>query len=82
MPSLNITDAQFRTATQSIQNKYIRLELLNYQFQTVDSLEGVATSGSITIDANSDIRRTASITLVVKDSSFQVTPGGKIWLKS
>lgn len=80
MPSLNITDAQFRTASQSIQNKYIRLELLNYQFQTVDSLEGVATSGSITIDANSDMRRTASITLVVKDSSFQVTPGGKIWL--
>lgn len=80
MPSLNITDAQFRTASQSIQNKYIRLELLNYQFQTVDSLEGVATSGSITIDANSDMRRTASIALVVKDSSFQVTPGGKIWL--
>lgn len=80
MPSLNITDAQFRTASQSIQNKYIRLELLNYQFQTVDSLEGVATSGSITIDANSDIRRTASIVLVVKNSSFQVEPGGKIWL--
>lgn len=80
MPSLNITDAQFRTASQSIQNKYIRLELLNYQFQTVDSLEGVATSGSITIDANSDIRRTASIVLAVKDSSFQVEPGGKIWL--
>lgn len=80
MPSLNITDAQFRTASQSIQNKYIRLELLNYQFQTVDSLEGVATSGSITIDANSDIRRTASVVLVVKDSSFQVEPGGKIWL--
>lgn len=80
MPNLNITDSQYRTANQSIQNKYIRLELLNYQFQTVDGLEGVAIAGSITIDANSDMRRTASITLVVKDSSFQVDPGGKVWL--
>lgn len=80
MPGLNITSEQFRTARQSIQSRYIKIELLNYQFQTVDSLEGKCTAGSITIDANSDIRRTGNITLIVNDSTFEVEPGGKIWL--
>ena len=65
---------------QSIQSRYIWLELLNYNFQTVDELSGVAVSGSITIDANADVRRTGSIELVVKDSTFEVQSGGKIWL--
>lgn len=80
MPSLNITEGQFRTSMQNIQNRYIRLELLNFQYQTVDSLEGVCTAGSFSIDANSDIRRTGSVTLVVTNSSFEVASGGKIWL--
>lgn len=80
MAGLNITNEQFQTTLQSIQNRYIKIELLNYQYQTVDMLEGVAIEGNITIDANSDIRRTASISLVVNDSSFNVQPGGKVWL--
>lgn len=80
MPSLNITDGQFRSALQNIQSRYIRLELLNFQYQTVDTIEGVCTSGNFAIDANSDIRRTGSIVLVVTDSSFEVASGGKVWL--
>ena len=80
MAGLNITTEQLRTIKQSIQNRFIRLELLNYEFQTVDNLEGIVTSGSLTIDANSDIRRTASVVLTIMDSSFEVKSGGKIWL--
>lgn len=80
MPNLNITDGQFRSALQNIQSRYIRLELLNFQYQTVDTIEGVCTSGSFTIDANSDIRRTGSVVLVVTDSSFEVASGGKVWI--
>lgn len=80
MPSLNITSSQFRTVSQNIQTKFIRLELLNYQFQIVDNLEGVALSGDVTINANSDIRRTAGMEIVVADSSFEVQSSGKIWL--
>lgn len=78
--ALNITEQQYRTALQGIQSRYVWLELLNYNFQTVDELSGVAVSGSITIDANADVRRTGSIELVVKDSTFEVQSGGKIWL--
>lgn len=80
MPSLNITTTQFQAAMQNIQSRYVKLELLNYQYQTVDSIEGVCTSGSISVDANSDIRRTGSIVLVVNNSTFEVEPGGRVWL--
>lgn len=78
---MSITSEQFATALQNIQSRYIKIELLNYQFQTVDSLEGICTSGSISIDANADIRRTGSITLAIKDGTFQVNSGSQIWLK-
>lgn len=80
MAGFNITSTQFQTALQNIQSRYIKLELLNYQFQTVDSLEGICMGGSISIDANSDIRRTGSLSLVVIGSTFDVQPGGQIWL--
>ena len=81
MAGFNITSAQFQTSLQNIQSRYIQLELLNYQFQTVDIIDGVCISGSINIDANADIRRTASISLVVNSSTFDVQSGGKIWLE-
>lgn len=80
MPLLRVTNNQFNTALQTIQNRFIALELLNYNYQIVDTLEGVAIDGAINIDANSDIRRTASLKIVVNDSSFNVASGGKIWL--
>lgn len=80
MAGFQITSNQFNTSLQNIQSRYIKLELLNYQFQTVDNIEGVCTGGSISIDANSDVRRTGSVELVITDSSFEVTPGGKIFL--
>lgn len=80
MPNLNITDGQFRSVMQNIQSRYIRLELLNFQYQTVDTVEGICTSGSFSIDANSDIRRTGNIVLVVTNSSFEVASGSKVWL--
>lgn len=80
MAGFNITSTQFQTALQNIQSRYIRLELLNYQFQTVNSLEGIATGGSISIDSNADVRRTGTVSLIVTSSSFDVQPGGQIWL--
>lgn len=80
MGTLNISATQYRLPLQNIQDRYVRLELLNYKYQTVDRIEGVCTGGSIAIDANSDVRRTGSVTLVVTDSSFQVGADTKIWL--
>lgn len=78
--SNQITQSQYNTAHQNIRNTYIKVNLLNFQFLTVDSLEGNLLKGSVSIDANSDMRRTCNIELVVTDSSYNVQAGGKIWL--
>lgn len=78
--SNQITQSQYNTAHQNIRNTYIKVNLLNFQFLTVDSLEGNLLKGSVSIDANSDMRKTCNIELVVTDSSYNVQAGGKIWL--
>lgn len=45
---------------------YCRLELLDYDLNVIDNLEGLAIDGSLTIDADSDIRRTFSCTIHLK----------------
>ena len=63
-----------------VRNQRIKVDLLNFNFQTINSLEGKVTDGSISIDATSDIRRTCNITLVVENSENILAPGGEVWL--
>lgn len=76
----DITASQYRIVNQRIRNKYIKINLLNFNYLIVDTLEGNAIEGSININGSSDIRRTCNISLVLTDSSFNVESGGKIWL--
>lgn len=78
--ALPITNDQYRTSQQPYRDVRIKINLLNYNYQIVDSFEGYCTSGSITVNAESELRRTASITMVVTDKSFNPQPGGKIFL--
>lgn len=76
----NVTQSQYNVAKQSIRNVYVRIEVLNFKFFPVDSIEGKCVSGSISIDANSDIRRTCSLSFVVTDDSLKIHSGGQIFL--
>lgn len=78
--ALPITNDQYRTSQQPYRTVRIKINLLNYNYQIVDSFEGYCTGGSITVNAESELRRTASITMVVTDKSFNPQPGGKIFL--
>ena len=75
-----ISESKYRTVKQTIQNRHVKFLLLNNNLQTLDELSGNVISGSFTVDANADIRRTGSLDLVVTDSTFEVEPGGRIWL--
>ena len=75
-----ITQAQYNTAKQSQRNISIRINLLNFSKQIIDSIEGQVISGSLTSDANSNMRNTCDIQMVVTDSSFNVETEGKIWM--
>lgn len=74
------TQTDYELAQLKTKSVRIKVDVLNFDFQTVNSLEGRVVDGSITIDANSDIRRTCSLTLTVDKSSQMITPGGEIWL--
>lgn len=80
MAYVNFTASELNVVKQRIQQKYAKIELLNSDFQVVDSLEGVTLNGSTTIDANSDMRRNATVKFVITNNDFEVESGGKIWL--
>lgn len=78
--SIQITESQYSTSIQPLRNVHVKVNLLNFSYLVVESLEGNVISGNITEDANSDLRRVCDISLVVTNSTFNVQPGGKIWL--
>ena len=75
------TQLEYNLSKQNTRIKYFKIVLLNYRFQNVGELTGdTIESPSFAIDANSDIRRTCSITFTPRDSSFDISQGNKIWL--
>lgn len=78
---MNITQDMKDVCFQPSRKIHIKIELLNFQFKVVDELSGIAIDiPSTTEDAESDIRRTCNVSMVVKDSTLELQPGGKIWL--
>jgi hypothetical protein len=59
---------------------YAKLELLDKEFKTVETIEGEVVEDNYSIDAESDIRRTYNVTLIVKDSALLIGSDRKIWL--
>lgn len=77
-----ITKEMYDVLNQPYRTLHAKIELLNFQFLTIDEIQGVVTDGSLRVDANSDIRNTCDIEMVVKGNSYKIEPGGKIWLNS
>ena len=75
-----VTNLQYQTSNQTNRNLFIRVNLLDFNYFVVDSLEGYILEGNVSINANSNIRRTCNVSFVVKNSSFNIEAGGKIWL--
>lgn len=48
---------------------YCRIDMLNKDFATIDSLDGVVIDGSISVDSESDVRRTFNATLYLGKNS-------------
>lgn len=81
------TKGQLEVLDQSIRKKRIRIEVENLQFKTIDTIEGLCSEGSINLDANSDNRRSCSLTLIVDDRYTDIVEkkylpqkNGLIWL--
>lgn len=74
------TRDDFQLLKQSVKNIYSRIELLNENFTVIDEIQGYVTSGSISINANSDIRRTCSLSMVLANKSVLRGAERIIWL--
>lgn len=75
-----VSQKEYNVSTQKNRNLYFKINLLNFDMLVVEELSGVVLSGTFTSDATSDIRNTLDVSLVVKDASFNVAVGGKIWI--
>src|SRR5574344_1216844 len=73
---MNITQENQATAMQRVRNLSINVYLLNSNMQIVNQLSGKVIAGNISIDANSDIRRTCNIDMVINGAEFDI----EIWV--
>ena len=78
---MNIDQREYNVTKQRGRIIHTKINILNFDFQIVGEVSGVVLDGSsYNIDATSDIRRTCNISLIPKDSTFDITYGGKIWM--
>lgn len=78
--ALNISQNDYNVIQQKIIKKYIRLDLLDFNYNVVNEISGDLTNLSVSVNADSDLRRSCSVSLVVRDSSYNLVLGGQIWL--
>lgn len=64
---------------QSDKKLFYKLELLNEDMKVIDMIEGNLINDNLSINSNSDIRRTYSCELFVKDSTFDIGYDKRIW---
>ena len=75
------TQLEYSLTKKRQRREQIKINLLNYKFQIVDEISGVVVGQPrFSNVATNDIRRTCDITLIPKDSSYNIDYGSKIWL--
>lgn len=63
--------AQYNTAVQRYRDISIKIELLDFNYYIIDEISGIVTSATFSINADSDIRRTCNVDMVLKDEYSQ-----------
>lgn len=68
-PYLKDADFLYLADTQRLQNQFVKLTLLDWDENPLEEIQGIATGGTISLNGNSAVRRTCSLTMTVKDIS-------------
>lgn len=79
---LNINQEDFNVVKQPFINKYLKLNVLNFNLSVVNEISGNLISFDVSVNADSDLRRSCSVSFVVTDSSFEPEPGSQVWLNN
>lgn len=76
----NVTLTDMTLLNQRTKETFIRLELLDSTTnQILDYFDSLVISGTLSISADSNIRRTLDVTLFMKDNTLIVGENGKVW---
>jgi len=75
-----VTQEDINTLYQGQQEIRLKVELLDSNFKTLDSLEGVIISDNYLEDSESLHRRVYSCDIVITDSTFIIGKNKKIWM--
>lgn len=65
---------------QTVLKIKVKAEILDIAFKTIDTLDGELIEDSFSINAESDIRRTANLVLLAQDDLYILGSKTKIWL--
>lgn len=70
-----LKNSTFLQKVDRLKNKeqYVKITVLNYDETPIQSIEGRATGGSITLDGNSSVRRTCNLSLVAYNGDNDLT---------
>lgn len=79
---LNINQEDFNVVKQPFINKYLKLNVLNFNLSVVNEISGNLISFDVSVNADSDLRRSCSVSFVVTDSSFEPEPGNQVWISN
>ena len=79
MSNYIVTQKDIELLMQSEKVLFYRLELLNEDMKVIDTIEGNLISDNISINSDSDIRRTYNCEIFVQDSTFHISYDSKIW---
>ena len=74
------TKEDLQTLRSRVVHTYCKVDLLNLDMVTIDSLEGLVMEGSLSINADSDIRRTFSSTIFLDESDNISTFNTEDWI--
>ena len=70
-----LEDSYFLDILQSNKDRemYTKVEVLDWKERVIGHIQGLATGGNIAIDASSSVRRTCSLSMVVDETTIDVT---------
>jgi hypothetical protein len=73
------TRAQFITTLQPARDIDCKIVVLDYDFAILDEISGRTKDIDINVDAESDVRRTATINIILKNDAFQTNDERFYW---
>lgn len=77
---LNIQQQDYNIMSQPYINKYMKLNILNFDMNVVDEISGNLVSCDVSVNADSDLRRSCSVSLIVVDATLEIMESGRIWI--